>query len=276
MDPGQFSQPYLAKEVYVVQRTFLQEPMLTNSMMNFGSQGHHPDKLRSGLVDMVSGPVDSLSYASSLSSRSPYAASLSQFSQMHLPDLGAHSGWPSQSPSILHGNGGAKSSSRADAPIGQGRDFSSVMSRGRTQDSLLAVNGSRLPTAELLTRSCLSFGRREGELGVEGSWHLPSSQWSTESTKQRQQRNQSSSTLFSTNGGDPCKVSVSGPLYSTESGFLSQSQSTPAPASSGGFRVYCISYFGVPVGECLHRALSHLLFPCECIYARDGRLVLFT
>jgi hypothetical protein len=264
MDPGQFSQPYMAKEVCVIERTFRQEPMLPNSMMNFGSQGLHSDKLRSELLAMVTGSqqhVGRPSYASSLSGRSPYATSLSQFSQMNLPDIGGYSGWPSQSPSVLsqatRGDGGAKSSAGADASLGQGRDFSSVMTGGRAQDSLQTANGSRAPVAELLTQGGLSFGRGAGELGMEGSWHLPSSQWSTEPARQRQQRNQSSSTLFSNNGGDPCKGGVSAPLNTTGSGFLSQSQS--APTSSGGLRVYCISYFGMPVGECLHRALSHLL-----------------
>jgi len=279
MDPGQFSQPYVAKEVCVIERTFRQEPMLTNSMMNFGSQGLHPEKLRSELLAMVSGSqqhVGRPSYGSSLSGRSPYAASLSQFSQMNLPELGGYSGWPSQSPSTLtqanRGEGVAKSSTGADAALGQGRELSSVMTGGRTQDSLQGVNGSRAPAAELLTHSSLSFGRGAGELGMEGSWHLPSSQWSAEPARQRQQRNQSSSTLFSTNSGDSCKGGVSGPLNTTGSGFVSQSQSVPAPTSSGGLRVYCISYFGVPLGECLHRALSHWLFPWQWMYTRVGRL----
>jgi hypothetical protein len=266
MDPRQFSQPYMAKEVCVIERTFRQEPMLPN-MMNFNSQVLHPDKLRSELVAMVSAPQQHVGrpiYASSLSGRSPYAASLSQFSQMNLPDIGGYSGWPLQSPSILsRGDGGAKPSAGPDASLGQGRDFSSVMTGGRAQDSLPTVNGSRAPVAEFWTQSSLSFGRGTRELGMEGSWHLASSQWSTEPARQRQQRNQSSSTLFSTNGGDSCKGGVLAPLHATGSGLPSQSHSAPAPASSGGLPVYCISYFGVPVGACLHRALYHLLFPWQ-------------
>lgn len=213
MDLGQYSQPYMAKEVCVIERTFRQEPMLPNSMMNFGPQGlQSQDKLRSELLALVSGSeqhVGRSSYGSSVNGgRSPYAASLSHLGQMTLPDSGSCGGWPSPSPSVLaaatRGDGAAKSTAGMD---GQGRNFSSV---GGAQDSLPPVNGSGAPpVAELLMQSSLNFGRGAGELGMEGSWQVHSSQWSTEPAQQRQQRNQSSSTSFTPSNGTSAPLSTS-------------------------------------------------------------------
>jgi hypothetical protein len=258
MDAGQLSQPYMAKEVCVIERTFRQEPAVPN-MMNYGSQGLHPDKLRSELLAMVSGSQQHVarpSYSPSMSGRSPYAASLSQLSPMNLPDFGGYGGWPMQSPSSLSQanrvDGSAKSSAGPDASLGQGRDFSG-MSGGRSQDGF-PVNGSRAAGTELLTHGS-SFGRGAQELGLDGNWHLPSPQWGTEPARQRQrQQSAHASTLFSTNSQPSQGVTSA---LNTGSGLLGQAQSAPAPTSSGGLRVYCISCFGVPVGKCLERALPH-------------------
>ena len=249
------SQPYTAKEVCVIERTFRQEPMVPN-MMNYGSQVLHPDKLRSELLAMVSGSQQHLARSNcppSVSGRSPYGASLSQLGLMNLPDLGGYGGWPMQAPSILSQTnrvgGSAKSSARPDASFGQSRDFSG----GRNQESF-PVNGSRAASAELLTHSS-SLARGSQELGLEGNWHLPSPQWGMELARQRQrQQSVQASTLFSANSGLGKGVSS---VLNTGSGSLSRTQLAPAPTSSGGLLVHCISYFGVPVCECLERALPH-------------------
>jgi hypothetical protein len=255
MDAGQLSQPYMAKEVCVIERTFRQEPAVPN-MMKYGSQGFHPDKLRSELLAMVSGSqqhVARSSYSPSLSGRSHYAASFSQLSPMNLPDFGGYGGWPMQSPSSLSQanrvDGSAKSSAGADGSLGHGRDFSGGRSHGG-----FPVNGSRAAGAELFTHNS-SFGRGAQELGLDGNWHLPSPQWGTEPSRQRQrQQSAHASTLFSTNSQPSQGVTSA---LNTGSGLLGQAQSAPAPTSSGGLRVYCISCFGVPVGKCLERALPH-------------------
>lgn len=252
MDAGQLSQPYMAKEVCVFERTFRQEPIVSN-MMNYGSQSLNPDKLRSELLSMVSGyqqHVVRSSYSPSLSGRSPYAPPQSQLSSMNLPDFSGYGGWPMQSPSIQSNahlvNGSAKSSALADVSFRQGRDF-------RSQDSF-TVNGSRAAGSELVMPSS-SFDRGAQELGLDGNWNLPSLQWGTEPARQRQQQlSVQASTLFSTNS-EPGK-GVSSAL-NTGSSLLSQTQWAPAPTMSGGLRVYCLSYFGVPIGECLERTLSH-------------------
>ncbi|KAG0586446.1 hypothetical protein KC19_2G091100 [Ceratodon purpureus] len=266
MDAGQLSQPYMAKEVCVIERTFRQEPMVPN-MMNYGSQGLHPDKLRSELLAMVSGSqqhVTRSSYSPSMSGRSPYGASLSQLSPMNLPDLSGYGGWPMPSPSILSQanrvDGSAKTSAGADVSLGQGRDFGG-MSGGRNHDNF-PVNVSRAAGTELLNHSS-SFGRGAQEMGLEGNWQLPSPQWGAEPARQRQrQQSAQASTLFSTNS-EPCRGVTS--ALNASSGLLSQAQSVPAPTSSGGLRVYCINCYGLPVvGQLGLTDAGRLGVTCTC------------
>ncbi|KAG0625738.1 hypothetical protein M758_2G077300 [Ceratodon purpureus] len=263
MDAGQLPQAYMAKEVCVIERTFRQEPMVP-IMMNYGSQGLHQDKLRSELLAMVSESQQHLarsSYSSSLSSRSSYAGSFCQLSPMNLRDFGGYGGWPMQSPSILSQanrvDGSAKSIAGAGASIGEGRGFSG----GRNQDRF-PVNWSRAAGAEHLTHSS-SFGRGAQELASEGSWHFPFPGWGTEPARQRQrQQSAQASTVYSTNS-KPCK-GVSRALNSG-SGLLSQVQSGLMAISSGGLRVYCINYFGLPVvGQLGLSDAGRLGVTCTC------------
>ena len=200
---------------------------------------------------MVSGSqqhVARSSYSPSMTGRSPYTPSLSQLSPMNLPDFGGYGGWPMQSPSILSQtnrmDGSAKSSVGADVSLGQGRDYNG-MSGGRSQDNF-HVNGSRAGGTDLLTHSS-SFGRGAQELGLDGNWHLPSQQWGAEPGRQRQrQHSAQASTMFSTHS-EPGKGVTS--ALNSGSSVVNQVKSAPAPTSSGGLRVFCMSYFGVPVGK---------------------------
>lgn len=252
MDPGQLSQPYVAQEVCVIERTISQE-RVTPNLMNFGSQGLTPNELRSELLALVSGiqqPPHGQNYIPSMNSRSSFMASYPQFSHMNTTDSAGLSGWPSMSPPyVLQTNrlnwiGNVNAGADAQQP-GRGRD-SSVVINGRAHENF-SSNGLRTPVSASLKQSLGVFSGTQVH-GVDVNRQSPSPQWLTENRKQKHHaQGAQTSTLISAKPESHRTETIPSNIGS---GLPDRPHSHPRPASAGRLRVFCPNYtMGTSLGE---------------------------
>lgn len=253
MNPGQLSQPFVAQEVCVIERTIRQEPVGPN-LMNFGHQGLSPNKLRSELLAMVSGVQQHRpTYQPLITSRSTYIASHPQFSHVNPANSAGLGGWPSMiAPNLLPTNrvgGNGSPNPGADAcQSGQGRDLCG-MTGGRIGSSTQENTGSTgmRTSGTGSSKQSVGFSSSPNDQGGDGNRQGPSPQWLTDIVSQRQR--------MQSVHGSPL-VSVNSDSQRTEhcmpdmrSGGSNQPQSAEGVAPTGRPRIYCLNYAGMSLGE---------------------------
>ncbi|CAM6013441.1 unnamed protein product [Sphagnum balticum] len=271
-NPGQMSQPYLAQEVCVIERTIRQDPMTLNSCSSAGLQGLGTSKLMSDLFAIVSGKQQHVglpSYPPSVTSQSTGIPSCPQLSTVNSTTPEGLLAWPAITPSSLHSgsplSGGSRSSSGVTAHASQSGQVQELSVS--TSDSLVTGAHENAsfgfgPLPDVLKKTII-FDRPH-EQRVRTSQQNPPPQWLTE-TVSRQQQIQSMVTSLPMLVGNSALQKIPQTTSNLPSARANHPQPASNPAPTGRPLVFCANFAGsILSGELCLTVAGRLGVVCAC------------